>query len=157
MEKLLSEVNLVCPECGSNDIYIVIGEGDSGQAVFAEDVFDDRDDAMCGCCHHKDQAACFLPSSSGDCQAIVLQSISIDEAAIAAKLAYESAEARWRARLAKGLGTECLIESTDIFDALSELDLPCSDAAEGRVEDALRCLGYYTKAAEALKSAKASS
>lgn len=60
MEKQLSEVTLVCPECGSDDIHIVIGEADSGQAVFAEDVFDDRDDAMCGNCHHKDQAAGFI-------------------------------------------------------------------------------------------------
>lgn len=60
MEKRLSNVTLVCQECGSNDIHIVIGEGDSGQAVFADEDFDDRDDAMCGDCHHKDQAACFI-------------------------------------------------------------------------------------------------
>lgn len=59
MEKKLSEVGMVCPECGSKDVYVVIGEK-HGEAVFADDVFDDRDDAMCGDCHHKDQAANFI-------------------------------------------------------------------------------------------------
>lgn len=59
MEKHMSEVTLVCPDCGSNSIHVVIGEA-FGQAVFAEDHFDDRDDAMCGNCHHQDQSAAFI-------------------------------------------------------------------------------------------------
>ena len=64
MEKELSEVNLMCPECGSDDIHIVIGENSSGQAVFADDVFDDRDDAICGNCHNKDQASGFITTGN---------------------------------------------------------------------------------------------
>ncbi len=59
MEIRMSEVMLACPDCGSDNVHIVIGEV-SGQAIFAEDVFDDRDAAMCGDCHHKEQAAAFI-------------------------------------------------------------------------------------------------
>lgn len=92
----------------------------------------------------------------GDCQVAAQQGISGEQAATAAKLAYDSADARWNARVAEGLGTECVIESTDIFGALSRLSLPCTDVAEGQVEDALDDLGYYTKAAEAFKTFQAS-
>lgn len=88
----------------------------------------------------------------GDCQDAAQQSISTEQAASAAKLAFESAKARWSARVAAGQGTECLIESTDIFGALSQLSLPCTDCAEGLVEDALSDLGFYTQAAEAFKT-----
>ena len=63
MEKRLSEVRLACPDCGSNNVHIVVGDA-SGQALFAEDVFDDRDDAMCGDCHHQEQSAAFISVAS---------------------------------------------------------------------------------------------
>lgn len=59
MEKTMSDVTLACPDCGSDNVHIVIGEA-SGRAIFADEVFDDRDDAMCGDCHYKEQAAAFI-------------------------------------------------------------------------------------------------
>lgn len=58
----MSEVTLVCPECGSDDIHVVISW--EGEIAFAEDSFDDRDPAMCGSCHHKDEAHDFIKQES---------------------------------------------------------------------------------------------
>ncbi len=63
MEKSVAETVFECPVCKSNDIAIVVGENEGG-ALFAEETFDDRDPAICGDCHHKDQAADFIKSTA---------------------------------------------------------------------------------------------
>ena len=70
---------------------------------------------------------------------------------VVAKDAFETAKADWEQAVANGQRTECLIESTDIFGALSDNGQECSDANEEAVEEALMELGYYTEAAEAFK------
>lgn len=73
----------------------------------------------------------------------------------AAKYAYEYARERWARNVAEGQSTECVIESTDIFDALSDLGLPCNETTERDVDAALGSLGFYKQAAEAFKTYQA--
>ena len=69
----------------------------------------------------------------------------------AAKYAYENARERWTARINRREPTECLIESTDIFEGLDLVGLSPSDESEAAVEDALMSGGYYAKARDAFK------
>lgn len=67
----------------------------------------------------------------------------------AAKYAYDNASSRWSGRLKRGEPTECLIESTDIFEGLDLVGISPSDDMEAAVEEALMSGGYYAKAREA--------
>ncbi|WP_057392378.1 hypothetical protein [Pseudomonas aeruginosa] len=49
--------DLACPECRSDNIHL------SGSS-FEPDGFDDRMAAICGDCHHKDQAAAFVAKAA---------------------------------------------------------------------------------------------
>lgn len=86
------------------------------------------------------------------CQSDASQSINSEQATRAARLAYDLAKAGWEARVAARQRTECLIEGSDIFSALGQLGLPCTDSAEDLVEDALLEHGFYGLAADAFKA-----
>ena len=101
---------------------------------------------------HCDQ--CGEPLESGQigqcegCQEEPAVELTNAQAIAAAKLAFETAKQRWLQETTTGAVSECLIESTDIRDALSDLGLPCTDCAESRVDVALSDESYFRQANE---------
>lgn len=67
--------------------------------------------------------------------------------------AYKSARGCWT----ESPACEYLIESTDIFEALSKHGLPCSEENEAKIEDALTEYHFYTLAAEASEASQGKS
>ncbi len=66
--------------------------------------------------------------------------------------AYEAALARWSERIRGGQSPEFLIESTDIFDALSGRGMKCSEMSEQAVEAVLVSHGLYVRATDVYRA-----
>ncbi len=81
-----------------------------------------------------------------------LTQLSDEMARTVAGRAYALAEDDWNERIAEGLSSECVIQSSHIFAAITEHNHSPTDELEQCIESALMEGGFYAKAAEAFKN-----